>query len=148
MLVSAPVSGRPAGLRIRATVQWLYFEDMERIERFYRELLGAEVIVDQGWAKVLPASRTGFVGLVDGSRGLHQATEQKGVTVSFFTDDLHGWFEYVKESGAFELRSDELHEVGPRVQAFVGYDPEGYYLEFDKFLEHEDNEDLLESLRR
>jgi hypothetical protein len=52
------------------------------------------------------------------------------------------------QSGAFELRSTELREEGARVQAFVGYDPGGYYLEFDSFLNHEDNEELLESLRR
>jgi hypothetical protein len=76
------------------------------------------------------------------------------VTVSFFTDDLRGWFDYVKETGAFELRTGELYEEGPqdeegpRVLTFVGYDPGGYYLEFDTFLSHEDNQELLESLRQ
>jgi hypothetical protein len=79
---------------------------------------------------------------------MHSYSERKAVNVSFFTDDLRGWFAYVRDSGAFELRSGELDEDGPRVQAFVGYDPGGYYLEFDKFLSHEDNEELLRTLRR
>ena len=55
----------------------------------------------------------------------------------------------VSETGAFELRDSEIHadSLG-RFRAFVGYDPEGYYLEFDQFLEHELNVRLLESLRR
>lgn len=76
---------------------------------------------------------------------MHSFTEEKAVTVSFLTDDLEGWFEYAK-SGAFELRSDTLSEAGPRVHAFVGYDPGGYFLEFDRFLEHEDNTELLRVL--
>ena len=71
------------------------------------------------------------------------------VTVSFFTDDLDGWHSYVSETGAFELRETAVHaDSAGRFRAFVGYDPEGYYLEFDTFLEHELNVKLVESLHR
>ena len=33
-----------------------------------------------------------------------------------------------------------------RVRVFVGYDPEGYFLEWDTFLDVEGNEELLELL--
>ncbi len=76
---------------------------------------------------------------------MHSYTEQKAVTMSFLTDDLAGWFEYAKATSAFELRSEQI-EVTDRYRAFVGYDPEGYYLEFDTFLPHVDNETLLRLL--
>jgi hypothetical protein len=79
---------------------------------------------------------------------MHSYTEQKAVTVSFLTDDLDGWFEYVRDDEAFELRTPQISADDERFRAFVGYDPEGYYLEFDTFLEHEDNQELLESLRK
>jgi hypothetical protein len=143
-----PGADATAGLGFKATVLWLYYRDMEGIQRFYQERLGLRQLVDQGWAKIYQTSPSGFLGLVDETRGMHSATDQKAVTVSFFTDDLDGWFGYVRDTEAFELRSTELSEEGPRVRAFVGYDPEGYYLEFDTFLEHEDNEHLLAALRR
>jgi len=143
-----PPAGTPASLGFKATVIWLYYKDMEGVQRFYEDKFGLSLLVDQGWAKIYQTSSSGFLGLVDETRGMHSYSEQKAVTVSFFTDDLDGWFEYARESGAFELRSTEIHEDDPRFQAFVGYDPEGYYLEFNKFLIHEDNEDLLESLKR
>ncbi|MGD2153438.1 MAG: VOC family protein [Gemmatimonadales bacterium] len=143
-----PQAGALSGLGFKATVIWLYYRDMEGIQRFYEERFGLTLVVDQGWAKIYQTSPSGFLGLVDESRGMHSFSEQKAVTVSFFTDDLRGWFEYARETGAFELRSTELDEDGPRVQAFVGYDPGGYYLEFDTFLPHADNQELLESLRR
>lgn len=138
----------PAGLGFKATVLWLYYRDTAGIRLFYEDRLGFDLLVDQGWAWIYQTSPSGYIGLVDETRGMHSSTERKAVTVSFFTDDLHGWFEYVKEAAAFALRSTELSEEGPRVQAFVGYDPEGYFLEFDTFLSHPDNERLLETLRR
>lgn len=143
-----PPAAAPAGLGFKATVLWLYYKDMEGIQRFYQDKLGLSLLVDQGWAKIYQTSPSGYLGLVDETRGMHSYSERKAVNVSFFTDDLRGWFAYVRDSGAFELRSGELDEDGPRVQAFVGYDPGGYYLEFDKFLSHEDNEELLRTLRR
>ncbi|MFT5142889.1 MAG: catechol 2,3-dioxygenase-like lactoylglutathione lyase family enzyme [Rhodothermales bacterium] len=139
-------SNAPSGLGFKATVIWLYYRDMERAERFYEDAFGLELLVDQGWAKVYRTSDSGYLGLVDEKRGMHNFTETKAVTVSFLTDDLEGWFSYAK-GGAFELRSDTLSGEGDRVDAFVGYDPGGYFLEFDHFLEHADNTELLALLQ-
>ncbi len=137
----------PPGLGFKATILWLYYRDMEGIQKFYEEKLGFDLTVDQGWAKIYQTSPSGYIGPVDETRGMHSYTEEKAVTVSFFTDDLDGWFSYVKESGAFELRHTEISvDSEGRFHAFVGYDPEGYYLEFDTFLIHELNEQLLELL--
>ncbi len=136
---------RPAGLEVMATVLWLYYDELQPIQDFYEELLGVDLMVDQGWAKVYQASRTGFIGLVDGSRGLHQATQEKGVTVSFFTEDVDGWFERARGLGV-ELRTPELTDESGRVRVFVAYDPDGYYLEWDTFRDVEGNERLLELL--
>ena len=104
------------------------------------------IIVDQGWAKVFAVSSAGYVGLVDGERGLHQSTDEKSVTVSFFTDDVEGWFDYMHQVEGLEFRTEELSEESGRVSTFVGYDPEGYFLEWDTFLDVEGNEELLELL--
>jgi catechol 2,3-dioxygenase-like lactoylglutathione lyase family enzyme len=139
----------PEGLGIKATILWLYYRDTAGALSFLEDKLGLEKTVDQGWAWIYQTSPSGYIGPVDETRGMHSYTEQKAVTVSFFTDDIDGWHSYVSETGAFELREAEVHadSVG-RYRAFVGYDPEGYYLEFDTFLTHELNTRLLESLGR
>jgi len=135
------------GLGFKATVLWLYYNDLSAVQRFYEDRLGFDLIVDQGWARIYRTSRSGFFGLVDQSRGMHRATEQKGVTASFFTNRLDDWFAYVQRTGAFSLRSDAVNDDAEgRYRAFVGYDPEGYYLEFDVFLPHPLNTDLLAAL--
>ncbi len=141
-------SGRPAELGVRATILWLYYRDTTAANLFYTNILGAGPIVDQGWAWAHQASSSGFVGIVDGERGLHQATDDKGVTVSLFVDDVDAWFEYMKRADGFEFRDKEIGDESGRVRVFVGYDPEGYFLEWDTFLDVEGNEELLRQLRR
>jgi len=140
------ITTRPATLGVQGTVLWLYYRDLERIQAFYGAALGVEILVDQGWAKVFPASPTGFLGFVDGERGLHPATEEKGVTVAFFTTGLETWFEHMKAFPGFEFRTPELSSEGDFVRTFVGYDPEGYFLEWDEFTDVEANQLLLRSM--
>jgi catechol 2,3-dioxygenase-like lactoylglutathione lyase family enzyme len=139
-------TSRPAELGVRATVQWLYFRDTGATNEFYERVLGTPPIVDQGWAWAFPLSSTGFLGVVDGARGLHQATEDKGVTMSFIVADIEAWYDYMRGIDEFTWRSDAIGDESGRVRVFVGYDPEGYYLEWDEFLDLEGNEDLVGQL--
>ena len=152
LLRSAPTirasgSALPSGLGFTATITWLYYKDLPRMQTFYEETLGLAQVVDQGWAKVYQSTRTGFVGLVDERRGMNRATEKKGVTVSFIVDDLDGWFAYTRNTGGFSLRGSEVStDTESRYRAFVGYDPEGYFMEFDTFYPHAANSALMRAL--
>lgn len=148
--ISSPANHKknvPEGLGFHSTITWLYYKNLLAMENYFQNVLGLEMVVDQGWAKVYKVTDTGFIGLVDEKRGMHKFTEKKAVNVSFIIDDLESWFEYVKENKLFELRSEKL-EIGPegKYKAFVGYDPEAYYMEFDCFYPHEQNSVLLKYL--
>lgn len=137
----------PTGLDIHSTIVWLYYNDVLAMQHFYEDVLGLELVADQGWTKIYQVSNTGFMAIVDGKRGMHQSTESKAVNVGFIIDDLEPWLEYVKEFEPFKLRDGILGEDHEkRYKAFVGYDPEGYYLEFDRFYPHQDNVKLMEYL--
>lgn len=135
------------GLGFKATVTWLYYKDLVAMENFYQEGLGLTRVADQGWAKIYQGSASGYIGLVDERRGMHSFTEKKAVNVSFIVDDLEGWFTYAQENALFTLREDSV-STGPesKYRAFVGYDPEGYYFEFDSFYKHKDNVTLMRYL--
>ena len=142
-----PAGGeRPPDLRVQGTVLWLYYRDVPATMPFWEGLLGVDLLVDQGWAKVYRASRTGFIGLVDGERGLHQATDDKSVTVSFFTPDVGAWRDRTERLG-IEARSADLGTESGRVSTWVAFDPEGYFLEWDTFLDTRGNERLLSLLQ-
>lgn len=137
----------PDGLGFKATITWLYYRDILAMQEFYEMKFGLTFVADQGWAKILKVTNTGYIGLVDEQRGMHSYTVDKAVTLSFIIDDLDGWYSYVKENHVFALRSDSI-STGPegKYRAFVGYDPEGYYLEFDTFYPHIDNKIVMEYL--
>lgn len=127
-------------------VTWLYYEDMQEVQRFFEEKIGFNEIVDQGWAKVYQVSKTGYIGLVDGRRGMHSFTELKGTSVSFLVEDLEGWYSYVQGHQPFPLVQEMYTGKEDRYKAFVGQDPGKYFLEFNRFLEHQDNSRLLDLL--
>jgi len=137
----------PEGLGFHSTITWLYYKDLLSMQHFLQDVLGLEIVADQGWAKIYQVTPSGFLGLVDEMRGMHSYTKEKAVTVSFIIDDIESWYEYAKSNHIFPLRSGDM-EIGPesKYKAFVGYDPEGYFLEFDKFYKHPDNSLLLEYL--
>jgi len=137
----------PMGLGFHGSITWLYYKDVLGMQQFYEEVLGLELVADQGWTKIYQLSDYGFIGLVDEARGMHDFTEEKAVTVSYLLEDVQGWYEFVKAHEPFELRTGKF-ETGPeeKYNAFVGYDPYGYFMEFDKFLPHTDNEKLLKYL--
>jgi catechol 2,3-dioxygenase-like lactoylglutathione lyase family enzyme len=145
--IANPKSEKPANLNIHSTITWLYHKDVLKMQHFYENTLGLELVADQGWTKIYQASNTGFMAIVDGKRGMHTFTEKKAVNVGIIVDDLLPWFDYVKANELLKLRESEV-STGPetRYKAFVGYGPEDYYWEFDAFFPHEDNELLLKYL--
>jgi catechol 2,3-dioxygenase-like lactoylglutathione lyase family enzyme len=146
----APVEGkggkRPRQLGIRGTMYELHMRDMATTLPFYRKILGAEPVFSSDWASVFQMSGSSFVGLVNGGDDLHSPTEQNGVTLSLFTSDVDGWLERASNTPEFEMRTDGIMDESGMVRVFVGYDPEGYFLEWDTFLERPDNMALLRYL--
>jgi len=146
VMTSASINGKELGFN--ATIIWLYYQDLLGMQGFYENTMGLALVGDQGWTKIYQASPTGFVGLVDELRGMNDYSDTKAVNISFLMDDLDGWFAYSMKHAPFELRSKEMG-LGPdgKYRAFVGYDPEKYFMEFDKFYEHKDNVTLLNFIK-
>jgi catechol 2,3-dioxygenase-like lactoylglutathione lyase family enzyme len=133
----APVS-RPAGLGVQANIVFLYYKDIPAAQRFYEDVLGLTLTVDQGFAKIYQVSPTSFIGLVDETQGLHRAAAAKPVTVSFVTEQVDAWYSYLQSRGV-RLRGELRDATRHPTRGFVALDPEGYFLEFETFLEHEQN---------
>ena len=144
-LLAAEGSNVPQGLGFKATIVWFYYKDMAGIQRFYEDVLGLDLIVDQGWAKIYPLGPTAYFGLVDEQRGMHHYTEKKAVTLSLLTDDLDGWYDYLLKHEGIEIRSAEISDTD-RYRAFVAYDPEGYYLEWDVFKDVPENREIVNAV--
>lgn len=138
----------PEGLGFKASITWLYYQDLLEMQQFYEEVLGLEMVADQGWTKIYQVSETGFIGLVDERRGMCDYSDDKAVTVSFLLENPRAWYDYVRTKEIFPLLTGEWEEDEQgRYEAFVGFDPGKYYMEFDRFLEHPLNKIILEQIQ-
>jgi predicted enzyme related to lactoylglutathione lyase len=138
---------RPAALGVQANIVFLYYRDIPAAQRFYEDVIGLRLTVDQGYAKIYQVSPTSFVGLVDETQGLHRASEAKPVTVSFVTEEVDAWYAYLVARGVrmrAPLRTGTRHPT----RGFVAIDPEGYFLEFETFLDDPQNARLRQALAR
>jgi catechol 2,3-dioxygenase-like lactoylglutathione lyase family enzyme len=137
---------RPMGLGITATVLWLYYRDLEAGLRFFAENLCLTRVADQAFSHIFASSRSGFLGAVQAGRGLHPYTEQKAATVSLWTEQSIEQLHARLKEQSVPLRHDEV-QVRDRYKAFVAYDPEGYFFEFNTFLDVPENQELTRALR-
>jgi lactoylglutathione lyase len=128
---------RPAPLG-QAGITWLYHRDVPAAMRFYEDVLGLRLTVDQGWAKVYQTSPTSFIGLVDETRGMHRASDTKPVAVAFVTPDVDAWHAWLVSKGV-KMRSAVADSKSLPIRGFTAYDPEGYTLEFETFKDDPQN---------
>jgi len=60
-------------LGIQANLVFLYYQDLEAARRFYDEVIGLEMVLDYGFAKLFRISKTSYIGLVDAQKGMHSS---------------------------------------------------------------------------
>ena len=65
-------AARPEG-GVELTIIFFYYRDLAAAETFYRDVMGFELAIDQGCAKIMHISGSTHVGLVDEAKGIHKA---------------------------------------------------------------------------
>jgi len=136
---------RSEALTIQANLVFFYYPDLEEAERFYGNLLGFEKVLSYGFAKIFRLSPSTFIGLVDETKGMHDPSEPKSVTLSFVTNEIDQWYRYLADQGLQMHRALSDSSRIP-IRGFVALDPAGYFLEFETFLDHPQNACLQEHL--
>jgi lactoylglutathione lyase len=116
---------------VRGVITWLYYRDLPRAQRFYEDIMGFTMEVDQGWSKIYRIRDGAYVGLVDGAHGYHKASNIKPVILCLNVEDADAWYMKLKENG---LKIEELpHESESlKIKVFMFNDPEGYTIEIQQ----------------
>jgi len=134
-------------LSVRAAAFSVYVERLDGIRAFYEALFNVLPAGRIDGVDAYQLSDSGFLLLVEGSDGLHEATDRSGVTYSFLTGDVDAWYERAARWPGFELRTPDVLNEDGLVRVFVGYDPAGTFLEWDTFQNVPENEILFRYLR-
>ncbi len=125
---------RPGREATQKLITFLYYVDLPRAMRFYEEVLGLELAIDQGWSKIYRVTEGGYVGLVDETRGSHRAHPVKPVQICIRVADVDAWHAYVAQAGVAALTAPRSHDA-LKIRAFVFDDPEGYQIEIQSALD-------------
>ena len=118
---------------VKGLIPWLYYKDLPGAMEFYEEVMGFEMVVDQGWSKIYRIRDGAYVGLVDERHGYHRASEDKPVIVCLNVHDADAWYERLKERGV-ELERQPQESERLKIKVFMLRDPEGYVIEIQESL--------------
>jgi predicted enzyme related to lactoylglutathione lyase len=118
---------------VKGLIPWLYYRDLPKAMEFYEEVMGFDMVVDQGWSKIYRIRDGAYVGLVDERHGYHRASEDKPVILCLNVNDADAWYERLKERGV-ELERQPQESERLRIKVFMLRDPEGYVIEIQESL--------------
>jgi predicted enzyme related to lactoylglutathione lyase len=122
------VPGPPDGGAVQLTITFLYYRDLPEAMRFYEDVMGFRLAIDQGWSKIYAIGGGAHVGLVDEAHGMHKAAAVKPVQLCIRVPDSDAWYAYAQARGVAGLSELFVSEhLG--IRAFVFDDPEGYQIE-------------------
>ena len=109
-------------------ITFLYYRDLPTAMRFYEDVLGLPLSIDQGWCKIYRIAEGAHVGLVDETKGMNDWQANKCVQLCIRVPDVDAWYAYAKEEALDGLSQLFVNdEIG--IRAFVFNDPEGYQIE-------------------
>ncbi len=109
-------------------ITFLYCRDLPGAMRFYQEVLGLTLAIDQGWSKIYRICPGAHVGLVDERRGMNKWAETKPVQLCIRVPSVDDWYAYAQSLNLPDL-SDLFENDDLGIRAFVFRDPEGYQIE-------------------
>ncbi|KAB1087783.1 VOC family protein [Neorhizobium galegae] len=112
------------------SITFFYYEDIHSVAPFYEKVLGFELVLDQGLARIYRIAGKCYFGIVDGNRGHLKHQEKSAVLLTIVAQDVEGWHKRMKEAGVKGL-SEMLR--GTYCEHFFFEDPAGYAIEIQRF---------------
>jgi lactoylglutathione lyase len=109
-------------------ITFFYYRNLPTAMRFYEDILGLPLAIDQGWCKIYQICPGAHVGLVDETKGMNQWAEFQPVQLCIRVPLVDDWYAYAQAKGLSNLSELFVNdEIG--IRAFVFHDPEGYQIE-------------------
>jgi catechol 2,3-dioxygenase-like lactoylglutathione lyase family enzyme len=112
-------------------ITFLYTQDLAATARFYEEVVGLELKLDQGSCRIYKVSQDGYIGFCQRS-DVPDGTSDR-VILTLVTPEVDGWYEYLRAQGvAFE----KPPATNPKYDIYHCFlrDPNGYLVEIQRFL--------------
>jgi len=116
---------------INLQITFLYYKDLNKAIRFYEDVMGFKLAIDQGWSKIYHVTGNAHIGLVDEVRGRFNNEPKKTNQICLRVPNVEAWHKHLKDRGVTSLTDiKESHEL--KIKVFVLLDPGDYELEIQE----------------
>ena len=121
----------PPDTATELAITFFYYHDLPAAMRFYEDVMGLPLAIDQGWCKIYRLCPGAHVGLVDEARGMHPRRRSKPVQLCLRVGDVDAWHRHATDH-ALPALSGIFENAALGIRAFVFEDPEGYQIEIQQ----------------
>jgi catechol 2,3-dioxygenase-like lactoylglutathione lyase family enzyme len=111
-----------------AAITFCYVPDLETTARFYEDVLGLPLVVDQGDCRIYRVRGGGYLGFCERDA----APRPETVLLTLVTDDVEGWHKRLVQAGT-PVDQEPAHNPGYKITHAFYRDPAGYRLEIQRF---------------
>ena len=111
-------------------ITFLYTRDLAATARFYEDVLGLPLVVDQGDCRIYQVSRDGLLGFCQRAEAPEQPA---GIIVTIVTPDVDTWYSQLVKQGVAFAKAP-AHNSRYRIYHCFLHDPNGYLVEIQSFL--------------
>lgn len=112
-------------------VTFLYTRDLTATARFYEQVMGLPLILDQGSCRIYRVSGDGFLGFCQRETA---PAQPQGIIVTFATRKVDAWHAHLTAQGIPFEKPPALNPDYNIYHCFLR-DPNGYLLEIQQFLD-------------
>ena len=111
-----------------AQITFCYTKDLDATARFYEEMVGLTLTLDQGGCRIYRTAESAYLGFC----GRIEAERPSGVILTLVTDDVEGWHARLVAAGVAVDQAPRHSDEYGITHAFYR-DPAGYRVEIQRF---------------
>jgi len=111
-----------------AQITFCYTPDLEATARFYEEVMGFELTLDQGACRIYRVAGGAFVGFCTKP----DTPRPESIILTFVTADVDGWYIRLRDRGVAFEKPPSMNESFRIYHCFLR-DPNGYRIEIQRF---------------
>lgn len=119
---------------IEDQITFLYTDDLNQAGDFYGEVLGFELVLDQGLCRIFRTRKGAYLGVCQ-KREKQGVGREVGVIFTLVVEDVDGWYQYLETQAKVALQGAPKENAEYGIYHFFLRDPDGYTLEIQRFLD-------------
>jgi catechol 2,3-dioxygenase-like lactoylglutathione lyase family enzyme len=116
-------------LSINQQITFLYTPDLVKTSRFYEEVMGFVLALDQGTCRIYHTAPNAYLGIC---KRIDAEIDPGNVIFTLVTPDVDRWYEMLKNKG---VRFEKPPALNPNYRIYHCFlrDPNGYLIEIQRF---------------